>query len=138
VNTLYRNPFTRVMMGLQFALQRRGPMTMPPSTLGCFTRSSPEQPHANIEWHVQPLSLPAFGQPLHPFDAITPSVCNLRPSSRGTVHITSPDVTHAPAIQPNYLSTEDDRQVRSWLCETTLPLSSFRSITSQSHVTGCP
>ena len=113
VNSLYRNPFTRVMMGLQFALQRRGPMTMPPSTLGCFARSSPEQPHANIEWHVQPLSLPAFGQPLHPFDAITPSVCNLRPSSRGTVHITSPDVTHAPAIQPNYLSTEDDRQVRS-------------------------
>ena len=111
MNSLYRNPFTRFMMGMQFALQRKGPMTMPPSTLGCFARSDPSQQHANIEWHVQPLSLPAFGQPLHPFDAITPSVCNLRPSSRGTVRITSPIASDAPAIQPNYLSTEEDRQV---------------------------
>ena len=111
MNSLYRNPFTRAMMGVQFALQRRGPMTMPPSTLGCFTRSSPEYSSANIEWHVQPLSLPAFGQPLHAFDAITPSVCNLRPSSRGSVHITSAAVQDAPAIQPNYLSTEEDKQV---------------------------
>ena len=117
MNSLYRNPLTRVMMGVQFALQRRGPMTMPPSTLGCFARSSPAHAHANIEWHVQPLSLPAFGQPLHPFDAITPSVCNLRPSSRGSVHITSPAAGDAPAIQPNYLSTEDDRQV----CEGLAP-----------------
>jgi choline dehydrogenase len=98
---------------------------MPPSTLGCFARSSPDQAHANIEWHVQPLSLPAFGQPLHPFDAITPSVCNLRPSSRGTVHITSPDVNDAPAIQPNYLSTEEDRQV----CEAELSELRFTIVT---------
>jgi choline dehydrogenase-like flavoprotein len=111
VNSLYRNPLTRIMMGVQFALQRRGPMTMPPSTLGCFARSSPARTHANIEWHVQPLSLPAFGQPLHPFDAITPSVCNLKPSSRGSVRITSPAASVAPAIQPNYLSTEEDKQV---------------------------
>jgi choline dehydrogenase len=98
-------------MGLEYLLLRRGPLTMPPSQLGAFARSDPGQPSANIEWHVQPLSLDAFGQPLHPYDAITPSVCNLRPSSRGHVHVRSPNPDDAPAIAPNYLATGDDRQV---------------------------
>ncbi len=98
-------------MGLEYALKRTGPLTMPPSQLGAFARSSPTQTSANIEWHVQPLSLDKFGEPLHSFRAITPSVCNLRPSSRGTVRLRSPDPEVAPEIRLNYLSTEDDCQV---------------------------
>ena len=110
VNTLYRNWFTRAGMGLQYLLTRSGPMTMPPSTLGAFAKSDPAMSSADLEWHVQPLSLPKFGEPLHKFGAITPSVCNLRPSSRGHVHMTSPDPLAAPAISCNYLSTEADRR----------------------------
>ena len=90
---------------------RSGPMSMSPSQLGAFTRSSPEQRHANLEYHVQPLSLDAFGEPLHRFDAFTASVCNLNPTSRGTVHIRSANFEDAPRIAPNYLSTPEDRQV---------------------------
>jgi choline dehydrogenase len=86
-------------------------MSMAPSQLGAFTRSDPAQPYANLEYHVQPLSLEAFGQPLHSFNAFTASVCNLNPSSRGHVRITSPDFQKAPAIAPNYLSTEEDRKI---------------------------
>jgi choline dehydrogenase len=110
VNTLYRNWFTRAGMGLQYLLSRSGPMTMPPSTLGAFAKSDPSLASADLEWHVQPLSLPKFGEPLHRFGAITPSVCNLRPSSRGHVRITGPDPLAAPAISCNYLSTEADRR----------------------------
>ena len=110
VNTLYRNWFTRAGMGLQYLLTRSGPMTMPPSTLGAFAKSDPALASANLEWHVQPLSLPKFGEPLHPFGAITPSVCNLRPSSRGHVRLASADPLVAPKILCNYLSTEDDRR----------------------------
>jgi choline dehydrogenase len=98
-------------IGLQYLLMRSGPMSMSPSQLGAFTRSSPEQAFANIEYHVQPLSLDAFGEPLHRFDAFTASVCNLNPTSRGWVHIRSPRVEDAPRIAPNYLSTPEDRQV---------------------------
>ena len=111
VNTLYKNIFTRLGMGLQYALWRTGPMTMPPSTLGAFAKSNPAQPSANIEWHVQPLSLPKFGEPLHPFNAITPSVCNLRPTSRGWVRAAHPNPMASPKIFCNYLSTAEDRQV---------------------------
>ncbi len=111
VNTLYKNWFTRIGMGLEYALKRTGPLTMPPSTLGAFTKSDLSQTSANIEWHVQPLSLPKFGEPLHPFNAITPSVCNLRPSSRGWVRARSPDTQDHPQIQCNYLSTQDDLRV---------------------------
>ena len=110
VNTLYRNWFTRAGMGLQYLISRSGPMTMPPSTLGAFAKSDPSLASADLEWHVQPLSLPKFGEPLHRFGAITPSVCNLRPSSRGHVRITSPDPLAVPAISCNYLSTEADRR----------------------------
>jgi len=99
------------MIGLEYALTRRGPMSMSPSQLGAFTRSDPSQPHANLEYHVQPLSLDAFGEPLHPFPAFTASVCNLNPGSRGHVRIKSPRAEDAPAIAPRYLSTEEDRQV---------------------------
>jgi choline dehydrogenase len=81
---------------------------MPPSQLGAFGRSDPSQTAANLEWHVQPLSLDKFGEPLHHFDAITPSVCNLKPTSRGHVRIQSPDPTVPPAITLNYLSTDTD------------------------------
>lgn len=84
---------------------------MPPSQLGAFAKSNPSEPSANIEWHVQPLSLDQFGSPLHSFNAITPSVCNLRPSSRGTMMIESRDPLQPPKIRPNYLSTDYDRQV---------------------------
>jgi choline dehydrogenase len=101
----------KAAMGLEYLLFKTGPLTMPPSQLGAFARSDPSQPSANIEWHVQPLSLDKFGDPLHPFPAITPSVCNLRPTSRGHVRIKSPDPSAYPAITLNYLSTEEDRQV---------------------------
>jgi choline dehydrogenase len=101
----------KAAMGLEYLLFKTGPLTMPPSQLGAFARSDPSQPSANIEWHVQPLSLDKFGDPLHPFPAITPSVCNLRPTSRGHVRIKSPDPNTYPAITLNYLSTEEDRRV---------------------------
>ena len=106
-----QSPFKRAMMGLNYALRRRGPMTMAPSQLGLFTRSSPDYATANIEFHVQPLSLDRFGEPLHAFPAITISVCNLRPESRGSSHAASADPRAAPVIQPNYLSTLADRRV---------------------------
>ncbi|GAA4324556.1 GMC family oxidoreductase N-terminal domain-containing protein [Pigmentiphaga soli] len=101
----------KAMIGLEYALRRTGPMSMAPSQLGAFARSSPDRPHANLEYHVQPLSLDAFGEPLHRFDAFTASVCNLNPTSRGTVSIRSPDFRDAPAIAPNYLSTDEDRRI---------------------------
>src|SRR5262249_32974786 len=88
-----------------------GPMSMAPSQLGAFTRSDPAQPHPNVEYHVQPLSLDAFGQPLHAFNAFTASVCNLNPTSRGTVRLRTPRPQDAPAIAPMYLSTDADRRV---------------------------
>jgi choline dehydrogenase len=110
VNTLYRNWISRAGMGLQYLLLRSGPMTMPPSTLGAFAKSDPALPSADLEWHVQPLSLPKFGEPLHPFGAITPSVCNLRPSSRGHVRMADADPLTSPRIFCNYLSTDADRR----------------------------
>ena len=90
---------------------RTGPLTMPPSQLGAFAKSDDDQASANIEWHVQPLSLDKFGDPLHEFNAITPSVANLQPTSRGHVRIKDPAPLQAPALTLNYLSTEEDRQV---------------------------
>jgi choline dehydrogenase len=101
----------KAAMGLEYLLFRTGPLTMPPSQLGAFARSSAEQAFPDLEWHVQPLSLDKFGDRLHAFNAITPSVCNLRPTSRGHVRIKAPHVGEAPAITLNYLSTEEDRAV---------------------------
>jgi choline dehydrogenase len=101
----------KARIAFEYALRRSGPMSMAPSQLGIFMRSDPRFETANIEFHVQPLSLDRFGQPLHDFPAITLSVCNLRPESRGSVRITSPDPRDHPEIAPNYLSTENDRLV---------------------------
>ncbi len=101
----------KAAMGLQYLLFKRGPMTMSPSQLGAFAKSGPEQASANLEYHVQPLSLDKFGEPLHDFPAFTASVCNLRPTSRGSIHVASADAGQAPKIRPNYLATPEDRQV---------------------------
>jgi choline dehydrogenase len=111
LNTLASSWWGKAKIGLEYAFKRSGPMSMAPSQLGAFTRSSPDQPYPNIEYHVQPLSLDAFGEPLHSFPAFTASVCNLNPTSRGTVNITSANFADAPKIAPNYLSTEADRKV---------------------------
>ncbi len=111
LNVLAGSWVGKARIGLEYALRRTGPMSMAPSQLGAFTRSRPDLPHANLQYHVQPLSLDAFGEPLHAFPAFTASVCNLNPTSRGTVQIKSADFRQAPAIAPNYLSTPEDRQV---------------------------
>ncbi len=111
LNTLANSWWGKAGIGLEYLLHRTGPMSMAPSQLGAFTRSDRSQAWPNIEYHVQPLSLDAFGEPLHRFPAFTASVCNLNPSSRGSVRIRSADFSQAPLIAPNYLSTEADRQV---------------------------
>ena len=111
LNRRARTWFGKVGMGLEYLAFRSGPLTMPPSQLGAFAKSDPGRNSANIEWHVQPLSLDRFGEPLHRFDAITPSVCNLQPTSRGHVRITSRDPEKHPAITLNYLATKEDCEV---------------------------
>ncbi len=101
----------KAAIGLEYLLKRSGPMSMAPSQLGIFTRSGPDKATPDLEFHVQPVSLDKFGDPVHPFPAMTASVCNLRPESRGSVHVTGPDFRAHPAIQPNYLATEGDREV---------------------------
>ena len=111
LNTQANSLWGKAKIGLEYAFKRTGPMSMAPSQLGAFTRSDPAQPHPNLEYHVQPLSLDAFGEPLHSFNAMTASVCNLNPTSRGTVQIKTASFEDAPAIAPNYLSTDSDRQI---------------------------
>ena len=111
LNTLANSWWGKAKIGLEYALSRSGPMSMAPSQLGAFTKSDAQREWANIQYHVQPLSLDAFGEPLHSFPAITASVCNLNPSSRGSVSLKSPDFKVPPAIAPNYLSTDEDRKV---------------------------
>lgn len=111
LNTLANSWHGKLRIGMQYLFNRSGPMAMAPSQLGAFTRSDPSQASANIQYHVQPLSLDRFGEPLHSFPAFTASVCNLRPTSRGHVRISSGDAYAAPRITPNYLSTPEDRKV---------------------------
>jgi choline dehydrogenase len=111
LNTMANSLWGKAMIGLEYALKRSGPMSMAPSQLGAFTRSDASQAHANLEYHVQPLSLDAFGQPLHRYNAFTASVCNLNPTSRGSVRLRSARPEDAPAIAPSYLATDADRQV---------------------------
>lgn len=111
LNETYHSVLGRVGMGLDYALRRRGPLTMAPSQLGLFTRSDPSRERANIQFHIQPLSLERFGEPLHRFPAFTASVCNLQPTSRGFVGLRSANPADAPVIKPNYLSTDEDRHV---------------------------
>ncbi len=111
LNDIYGNLFRRALMGIDYAVRRKGPLTMAPSQMGAFTKSSPDYATANIEFHFQPLSLDAWGEGLHPFSAFTASVCNLRPASRGSVHLKRGGEGAAPDIRPNYLSTDEDRRV---------------------------
>jgi choline dehydrogenase len=111
LNTLSRSWWGKAGIALQYLFQRSGPMSMAPSQLGAFTRSDPSQPWPNLQYHVQPLSLDAFGEPLHPYAAFTASVCNLNPQSRGQVQIRSPLPQDPPLIQPRYLSTQQDRRI---------------------------
>ena len=111
LNTKANSWFGKIMIGLEYLFKRSGPMSMAPSQLGAFAYSSPAQKSANVEYHVQPLSLDKFGEDLHSFNAFTASVCNLRPTSRGRVHINSVDPEALPVIAPNYLATEEDRKI---------------------------
>ena len=111
LNAMANSLWGKAAMALEYLAFRTGPLTMPPSQAGAFAKSNPSQPTPNIEWHVQPLSLDKFGDPLHGFPAITPSVCNLRPGSRGWVRIKSPDAAQYPEIRLNYLGAEEDRRV---------------------------
>ena len=128
LNETYRSLPRRAMMGLDYAFRRRGPLTMAPSQLGIFTRSDSMRARANIQFHVQPLSLDKFGDPLHRFPAITVSACNLQPTSRGTVRIRSSEPDGAPSIAPNYLSTEEDRQVAADAIRTTRRLMAQKAL----------
>jgi choline dehydrogenase-like flavoprotein len=111
LNEMYASPFARAKMGFDYALFRRGPLTMAPSQLGAFTKSDPTQDRANLQYHIQPLSLDKFGDPLHTFAAFTASVANIRPTSRGALTLKSADPAQPPAIAPNYLATPEDRRV---------------------------
>ena len=111
LNTMANSLWGKALIGLEYLVRRSGPMSMAPSQLGAFTRSDASQPHPNLEYHVQPLSLDAFGQPLHAFNAFTASVCNLNPTSRGRVAIRSPQAADAPSIRANYLGTDEDRRI---------------------------
>jgi choline dehydrogenase len=111
LNETYHSLIGRALMGGEYALFQKGPLTMAPSQLGIFTTSSPEHERANIEFHVQPLSLDKFGDPLHRFPAITVSACNLRPTSRGTIRLRSADPAAKPLIAPSYLATYEDKRV---------------------------
>jgi choline dehydrogenase-like flavoprotein len=111
LNERYHAPLGLLRMVAEYALFRRGPLTMAPSQLGLFTRSDADQTRANLQYHIQPLSLDRFGEPLHKFPAFTASVANLRPTSRGHVRLRSRDPADAPAIKPNYLSTDEDRRI---------------------------
>ncbi len=111
LNNMARSLWGQARIAAEYALFRRGPMSMSPSQAGIFARSFPEKETPDLEWHLQPVSLDKFGEPVHPFPAMTASVCNLRPESRGHVHLRGPDFRAAPVIAPNYLSTEADRRV---------------------------
>ena len=111
LNTMASTWWGKALFGIEYAFRRSGPMSMAPSQLGAFTRSDSAQPHPNLQYHVQPLSLDAFGQPLHTFNAFTASVCNLNPTSRGAVQVRSAKAGDAPSIAPRYLSTDADRRV---------------------------
>lgn len=139
LNSDYAKLWRRPLMALQYAALRSGPLTMAPSQVGAFAKSSPEQATANLQYHFQPLSLDSWGSGLHPFDAFTASVCNLRPTSRGHIHLKTPHAEDAPAISPNYLDTEADRQVAIDAMKLTrrivaqAPLARFRP---QEHLPG--
>jgi choline dehydrogenase len=138
LNQGFHSPWQRALMGADYLLRRRGPLTMAPSQLGIFTRSDPGQPRANIEFHVQPLSLDKFGDPLHTFPAITVSACNLQPTSRGSVRLIGPDPSLAPRIAPNYLDTAEDRSIAADSIRTTRRLMAQTALSHYAPVEHLP
>ena len=128
MNERYQSLVQRAGFALEYAFLRRGPMTMAPSQLGAFVRSDPSRDTPNLQYHIQPLTLPKFGEPLDPFPAFTASVANVRPTSRGHVRIVSPDPATPPEIRPNYLSTEDDRSVAAASVRVTRNIISMPSL----------
>jgi choline dehydrogenase-like flavoprotein len=130
LNETYHSLIGRAAMGLEYALFQRGPLTMAPSQLGIFTRSSGEHERPNIQFHIQPLSLDRFGDPLHRFPAITVSACNLRPTSRGSVRLRSADPADKPMIAPQYLSTDEDRTVAADAIRVTRKLMQQKAMAS--------
>src|SRR4051812_39551093 len=132
LNQLANSWLGKMKMGLQYLLWKTGPLTMPPSQLGAFAKTDPSEPAPNVEWHVQPLSLEKFGDRLHPFPAITPSVCNLRPTSRGWVRIKSNDPLAAPEIRLNYLSTPEDQRVAAVSMRITREIMKARALSRYS------
>ncbi|EJW21571.1 choline dehydrogenase-like flavoprotein [alpha proteobacterium IMCC14465] len=111
LNDSYKSLFGKIGMGLEYLFNRSGPISMAPSQLGVFAKSDPHLDDPNLQYHIQPLSLDAFGEPLHTFSAITASVCNLQPDSRGTVTIRSPHLNDNPVIKPNYISSQTDKDI---------------------------
>ena len=128
MNERYQSLIQRAGFAAQYAFARRGPMTMAPSQLGAFVKSDPSRDTPNLQYHIQPLTLPKFGEPLDPFPAFTASVANVRPTSRGHVRIVAPDPTAQPEIAPNYLSTADDRQVAAESIRVTRNIVSMPSL----------
>jgi len=128
MNERFQSLVQRAGFAAQYVLTRRGPMTMAPSQLGAFVKSDPSRETPNLQYHVQPLTLPKFGEPLDPFPAFTASVANIRPTSRGWVRITSPDPLAHPEIRPNYLATSDDRQVAAESIRVTRNIVSMPSL----------
>jgi choline dehydrogenase-like flavoprotein len=128
LNVDYRSFLKRAHMAMDYAVRRRGPLTMAPSQVGIFARSSARYETPNLQFHAQPLSLDKFGDPLHVFPAITMSVCNLRPESRGSVHCETPDPFAAPAIRPNYLATPEDRRVAADALRLTRKICAARAL----------
>ncbi len=124
LNTRYHSLFGKAAMGLDYALFRKGPLTMAPSQVGIFTKTDERQHRPDLQFHLQPLSLDKFGDPLHTFDAVTVSACNLRPTSRGEIYVTTPSARDAPYISPNYLSTDEDKAVAAKAIRVTRQLMS--------------
>src|ERR1700761_8569598 len=138
LNETYYSLARRALMGLDYAFRRRGPLTMAPSQLGIFTRSNAHRERANIQFHVQPLSLDKFGDPLHRFPAITVSACNLQPTSRGTVRLRSATPDEKPSIAPNYLATDEDREVAADAIRTTRRLMKQKALEKYNPVEFLP
>ena len=139
LNKLASHIWGKLFIGLQYLFARKGPMSMAPSQLGAFAHSSEKVDRPDLEYHVQPLSLEKFGDPLHTFNAFTASVCNLRPSSRGSVHIASKDSSVAPVIDPNYLSTDEDKRVAIESVEVTRKImraAAFKLFTPEEYKPG--
>jgi choline dehydrogenase len=138
LNEMNASLFGRAKIFLDFALFRRGPLTMAPSQVGAFTKSDPSQERPNLQYHIQPLSLDKFGDPLHPFPAFTASVTNLRPTSRGSLKLRSTDPAAAPLIHPNYLATPEDRRVAAQSIRITRAISAQPALRKYSPVEYLP